>query len=148
MAFDEVAAVTVLPRSRGVGTVDVVIATQSGEPGEELLERVEERFQKAREIAVDVQVSGPVKQTVDVSVQIQAEEGRDASAVKAAVQAAVQGWFNGTRLGKPVLRARLGSLIYGVEGVENYVLTSPAADVLVEKNVLPALGTLSVGEIA
>lgn len=147
MAFDEVAAVTVLPRSRGVGTVDVVIATQSGEPGEELLEQVTERFQKAREIAVDVQVAGPEQQTVNVTAQIQAEKGRDTEAVIAAVKTAVQGWFNGTRLGKPVLRARLGSLIYGVEGVENYVLTSPEDDVQVEKNVLPVLGTLNVGEI-
>ncbi|MFQ7450718.1 MAG: hypothetical protein ACLRNQ_03985 [Flavonifractor plautii] len=32
-------------------------------------------------------------------------------------------------MGQSVLRAQLGALIFGVEGVENYALTAPAADV-------------------
>ena len=148
MAFDEVAAATVLPRKRGIGTVDVVIATPSGVPDEDLLERVEERLQKAREIAVDVAVSAPVTQTVNVSVQVKAAESRDGAQVRNAVKQAVQGWFTGERLSKPVLLAELGSVIYAVEGVENYSIAAPAADVAAAAGTLPVLGTLAVGELA
>lgn len=148
MAFEEVAAATVLPRKRGVGTVDVVIATAAGTPGEDLLEQVEEKLQKAREIAVDVAVSAPVTQTVNVSAQVKAAEGRDGAQVRNAVKQAVQGWFTGERLSRPVLLAELGSVIYAVEGVENYAITAPAADIAAVAGTLPVLGTLTVGEMA
>lgn len=147
MAFDEVAAANVLPRARGVGTVDVVISTPAGEPTQELLERVEQRLQQAREIAVDVSVSGPELKPVNVSACVRAEEGRDAAQVAQAAEDAIRAWFDGRLLGKSVLRAKLGSLIYGVEGVENYTLTAPEADVDGEQTVLPVLGTLTVTTI-
>lgn len=147
MSFDEVAAATVIPRARGIGTVDVVLTTLTGMPEEELLERVEERLQQAREIAVDVHVTGPTLKTVDVSLSVQTQEGRDTNAVVQAVEQALRGWFDGRRLSGPILRAKLGSLIYGVEGVENYTLTAPAADLPAERGVLPVLGTLHIEEI-
>ena len=42
------------------------------------------------------------------------------------------------------LRARLGALLYGVDGVENYAVVPPAADVAAADDVLPVLGTLTV----
>ena len=38
----------------------------------------------------------------------------------------------------------LGELVFHVEGVANYVLAAPAADVAVEADVLPRLGSLTV----
>ena len=148
MAFDEVAAVTVLPRKRGVGTVDVVIATQKGTPGAELLERVEDKLQKAREIAVDVAVSAPTTKTVNVAIQVQAAESRDGAQVRGAVKQAVREWFTGERLSGPVLRAELGSVVYAVAGVENYAITAPAADIPAAAGTLPVLGTLTVTSLS
>ena len=64
------------------------------------------------------------------------------------VKRAVRGLFTGKLLGQNVLLARLGSLIYGCEGVANYVIAAPAADVPVDADVLPVLGTLTVEEKA
>lgn len=148
MAFDQVAAVTVLPRKRGVGTVDVVIATPEGTPDAALVEQVQQKLEKAREIAVDVEVSGPETETVNVTAQVKAEEGHASAQVIADVKQAIQGWFTGERLSRPVLRAELGSVIYGVEGVENYAITAPAADIAAEAGTLPVLGTLTVTGMA
>lgn len=148
MAFDEVAAVTVLPRNRGVGTVDVVIATQAGVPGTELVERVQTYFEEVREIAVDVAVSGPVERTVDIKIQVRTAENRDGAVVRGAVEQTVLNWFNGQRLGKQILRARLGELVFSVDGVENYCVVEPPADVDIAGNELPVLGTLTVEEMA
>ena len=40
--------------------------------------------------------------------------------------------------------SHMGELVFHVEGVANYALTAPAADVAVEVDVLPRLGTLAV----
>ena len=144
MTFEEVAAAAVLPRSRGVGTVDVAVATLAGAPSAELLAALEDYFEARREIAVDVKVKAPSMKTVDVSVKVLAAQGADGDTVRNAVGAALTGYFDGRLLGKSILRARLGELIFGVAGVENYDLFLPGGDVAVAADELPRLGTLTV----
>ena len=144
MSFPQVAAAAVVSRPRGVGSVDVVVSTAAGVPDSELLEELQAYFEERREIAVDVLVRAPEVQDVDVTVQIQTAANRDGETVRQAVEQAVRSWFDGRQLGQSILRARLGQLIFDVDGVENYVLTAPAADVTVESDVLPMLKTLSV----
>ena len=144
LSFDEVAAASVLPRNRGVGTVDVVVAAGSGQPDEELLEKLEDYFQTRREIAVDVQVLAPEEVGVTLSVQVKAKDGWDGSEVRTGVKNALQSWFSGERLAQDVLLAQLGSLIYGCEGVANYKIVSPAADVAIGADQLPVLSSISV----
>lgn len=141
LSFDEVVAAVALPRNRGVGTVDVVVATSQGVPDHELLERLNEYFAQRREIAVDVAACPPRTVTVDVTVQIQSE---DMEHTAARVEQELRTWFSGQRLGQDVLRAKLGSLIFGVDGVENYTLQTPAADLHMEKDQLPVLGSVTV----
>ena len=148
LSFDQVAAAAVIPRARGIGTVDVVPATLAGVPDEELLEELEDYFQARREIAVDVQVRAPETQEVNVSVQVRAAGDRDGEQVLDAVEGAIQGWFTGKLLGRDILRVQLGDLIYSCDGVENYAIIAPAADVAVEADTLPQLGTLTVEEMA
>lgn len=144
MSFDGVAAVTVLPRSRGVGTVDVVIAAQGGVPDETLVQAVQDYFDEVREIAVDVKVTAPTVQSVDVAVTLAVKEGWDHDSVAQAVEDALQGWFTGQRLGQSVLRAQLTALLFQIDGVANCAVTQPAADVAVDSVTLPQLGQLTV----
>ncbi len=51
---------------------------------------------------------------------------------------------SGALLGKAVYRARLAAVVMGVPGVENCVLSAPAADLAAAEGVLPVLGTLTV----
>ena len=144
LSFDEVTAVSVLPRNRGIGTVDVVVATLSGQPDEELLDLLQDYFQSRREIAVDVQVLSPTALTVNVSIQVKAREGADQQAVEDDVEETVRRWFSGERLAQDILLAQLGNVIYDCDNVENYVILSPAADQAVQPDELPTLGTLTV----
>lgn len=146
MSFDGVEAVTVIPRSRGVGTVDLVVASREGMPDEELLEQLRSHFNSVREIAVDVDVLAPTAKAVDVAVTLSVKPGTDFSAVRGLVESTVTGWFTGQRLGQPVLRAELTALIFGVDGVANCAVTAPAADLAADGAVLPVLGSLSVTE--
>ena len=144
MSFDGVAAVTVLPRNRGVGTVDLVPAAQEGVPDQELLDTLQEHFDRVREIACDVKVIPPTVEIVDVSVKLWAKEDREFDAVAEAVRQRLEGWFNGERLGKALPRAQLISLIYGVDGVANCRLEEPAEDLPLDKVTLPVLGQLVI----
>ena len=147
MSFEEVAAVSVLPRARGVGTVDVVVATPQGVPDEELLQALEDYFETRREIAVDVQVKAPQTQAVQVTVSVSPAEGYSLQEAKNAAQTAVESWFDGTRLGQSVLRAELCGRIFGQAAVGNCALTAPAADVFLEADVLPTLSSVTVNEL-
>ena len=97
---------------------------------------------------MDLIVRAPETRTVNIAVQVETEEGRDKEQVLERVRSTIQGWFTGKLLGQDVLLARLGSLIYSCEGVVNYTISAPGADVPVEQDQLPVLGTLSVEERA
>lgn len=144
-AFEEVAAAVAIPKSRGVGTVDVVVATHSGVPEQELLSEIGRQMEENREIAVDVAVVGPETVPVDVTVHIAAQ---DVETVSEQVRQAVRSYFSGRLLGENVLRAKLGNLIYAVDGVENYALVRPEEDVAAERGQLPVLGQLTVEAMA
>lgn len=144
-AFEDVVAAVAIPKKRGIGTVDVVVATQSGVPEPELLDEIGQQLEKNREIAVDVAVTGPETVPVDVEIRIAAQ---DCQPVCLQVEQAVRNYFSGRLLGEPVLRAKLGNLIYGVDGVENYELILPGQDISVESGQLPVLGELTVEAMA
>lgn len=147
MSHEGVAAAQAVGRARGVGTVDVYIATEAGLPDAELLEEVRSDLQEKREIAVDVEVLSPEAESVDVTVEIAVAENSSFEAVKPLAEQTVTGFFTGQLLGKPVLLAELGRRIYAVEGVGNYHISSPAADVTGGKGKLPVLGTLTITEM-
>ena len=136
-----------MPKPRGTGTLDVVVATHQGLPDRDLLDELAKYFQRRREIAVEVQVRAPQTQAVQVAVQVAPHSEYRAEQVLEEVEDAVRGWFTGQRLGHDVLLAQLGSLIYGCDGVANYAILSPTADVEVEQDVLPVLDTLTVEEM-
>lgn len=147
MSFPQVAAASVISRPRGIGSVDVVVSTPSGVPDSELLKELQAYFEARREIAVDVLVRVPQVREVDVAIQVQTEVNRDAETVRQAVEQAIRSWFDGRRLGQNILRAKLGQLVFAVEGVENYVLTTPADDVTVQSDVLPWLKSISITQM-
>lgn len=144
LSFGAVASAQVVPRSRGVGTVDVVVAVQSGVPEQELLDEIKAHIQSMREIAVDVEVLSPEEVTVDMELSIEVEKGYDAAEVSGLAEESLRGWFTGERLGENVLRARLTSLIFGLDGVANCTVIRPEEDVAIGATQLPALGTLTV----
>ena len=144
MSFPEVAAVTVLPKNRGVGTVDIVPAAQGGVPSQALLTEMQDYFNRVREIAVDVKVTAPTVETVNLSLKLWTEEGRDFDAVSGAVEEALTAWFSGERLGRPLTLAQLTSLVFAVDGVDNCQVVQPAADLPLDNVTLPVLGTLTI----
>ena len=147
LAVEGVTAVKVLPKNRGLGTVDVVITGPAGMPGADLVEQVQAVLEDKREIAVDLQVLEPEEVVVNLVLSVKPKEGLLPGPVLDRVEEAMETWFDGTMLGKSVLLAQIGQRIFQVDGVENYVIEGPASDVEVAEDELPVLGTLSVEEL-
>ena len=147
MSCAGVAAARAVGRARGIGTVDVYIAGEHGLPSAALLAEVQAHLQEKREIAVDVEVKAPSAAAVNVAVAVGVRENAGFSEVKGRVELAISNLFTGRMLGKPVLLAELGSILYGLEGVENYRSSAPAGDFAADDTVLPVLGTLTVVEM-
>ena len=94
-----------------------------------------------------MKVLPPKPVTVDLTVKVKPEAGGSLDEVKTAVAAAVNGWFTGQRLGQSVLLAQLTALEVACPGVANCTVTAPAADVAIQADELPVLGTLTVEEL-
>ena len=144
MSFPEVAAVTVLPKNRGVGTVDLVIAAQEGVPGQELLDKLQAHFDAVREIACEVKVLSPAVKTAELELTLWAREGWAFDAVAQAARERLSRWFTGERLGQPLLRAELTSLVFAVDGVANCAFSRPEEDLPLDRMTLPVLGRLTI----
>lgn len=147
LAVEGVAAVKVLPKNRGMGTVDVVIAAPGGLPDAALLERVRADLAAKREIAVDLQVLAPETVEVNLILSVKPKEGLLPGPVIQRVEQAMEAWFDGSMLGKDLLLVQISQKLYQIEGVENYQILGPANDVTVEDHQLPVLGLLSVEEL-
>ena len=146
MDFDNVAAVTVLPRNRGIGTVDVIFATHNGVPTSDEISAVQSLLDSEREICVDLTVCAPTTHPVNVSAQLSLSDDADAETVLAAAEESVRAYFGGALLGAAVYRAKLSAILMAVEGVENCTLSAPTADLAAAEGTLPILGTLSITE--
>lgn len=139
-----VAAAKAVGRARGIGTVDVYLASPSGVPDAAVLEEVRADLAAQREIAVDVAVLPPKTAAVDVAAELFPAEGVAFEDAKAAADAAVRGLFTGALLGRPVYLAELTRRIYGADGVANCRVTAPGADLSASPDTLPVLGTLTI----
>ena len=144
MEVEGVAAVSVLPKNRGLGTVDVVIAAAGGVPDSALVQAVQKLLEEKREVAVSVEVKAPVTVPVDVVVAVKPVVGLLAAPVVERVRQTVSAWFDGSRLGQDLLVAQMRQLIFQVEGVANYNLGAPANDVTMRRDELPVLRNLTV----
>jgi len=145
--IEGVAAASVIPKARGIGTVDVIIAGERGVPDSALIQTVTDVLNSTREICVSILVLPPRIGSVNLTVSVKPEDGWDFSAVSEAVTARITAYFSGALLGKGLLRAALGELIFHTPGVTNYSITAPATDLLAERDMLPVLGKLRISEM-
>ena len=141
-----VAAAAAVGRPRGVGSVDLYIATDRGLPDETLLAEVNEYLQEKREISVDLRVLAPEVRAVNISASVRPAAGFTFEEARSEADAALRAVFTGALLGKSVTLAFLGNLLYGLESVENYSFAEPGADLAASPTVLPCLGKVEIVE--
>lgn len=94
-------------------------------------------------LGIESHVQNATLRTVNVVVTVTVKDGYSFTDVGPNVEEAIRSFFYDLSVGEGLIVANLGSVIIGVEGVENYSFTN-LADTSAGNAVLITLGTLSV----
>jgi len=143
-----VRSVKLLPRHRGVGTLDVVVACAPGFDAAQVLAQLQEEYQKAREIGTQVLVRQAEALPVEVAVLLVTAPGYDPAEVATHCRLAIARYFSSLEIGQPLLVARLSGSLLEVEGVENFRFLSPAGDVTPNQDQMVVPGEVDIGKVA
>lgn len=147
LAVEGVASVGVIPRNRGVGTVDVFIADANGESPRELQNAVASRLQTAREVNVDISVRTLEIIPVDVYLTLETKDGYDFDVVKANCETAIRQYFNTLQGGQTVYLSDIGEAVTHVEGVKNYTFVHQRAyDTEISEDKAARCGEITITE--
>lgn len=148
MSFPDVVSACVIPRARGIGTVDVVVATADVVPSDEVLSTIQASFDKIREINVDVRVIAPTTIPANVSVAIKTSDLFSFEDAKVNVLKKLQEFFSGFTVSKSMLLAELYSYLLGTEGVYTFSISSPNADIYLQSGEILVPGEITISNLA
>ncbi len=144
MKYPSVYSASVLPRPRGIGTVDVVAAARGGVLSPEELSDIETELLAAKELCVDVTVRSPVLHPVAVAVEVNPLDEYGFATAKAAVEQRVTDYLLQQAIGQPLFLSPFSAALCGAQGVYNHRVTAPTADITVAPDELLTLGALTV----
>ena len=122
MSVDGVGGAKCVPLWNGAGTVKVVIVNSSGETASaDLVSAVTDYIETVRPVGASVTVVSATAKTINVSAKVALKSGYTASTVNASIKAAIRQYLQTFRLsGSVVSYAKVGAVILGVEGVDDY----------------------------
>ncbi|MCL2068335.1 MAG: baseplate J/gp47 family protein [Oscillospiraceae bacterium] len=130
MSHEDVVSANVLPRARGRGTVDVVIACHTPDLEPRAAREIEEYLSLEKEINVDVEVYPAVRDEVNVSVAIDTAAGVNPDHAAEACAGTVRRCLSSLAVGGALLLSKLGRELLEVEGVQNYRIIQPERDII------------------
>lgn len=149
MECEGVGAAKVFPLSSGPGTVKVIIADANmSAAGTGLLKMVRGHIEELRPIGADVTVASVVEKAVNVSAGIKLQAGMNLGIVQNAFQAALTDYLHNEALDLSyVSLARVGNLLLGTEGVEDYsnlLLNGVSGNVALMEDEIAVAGTVTL----
>lgn len=146
LSFDDVHSVSVIATPEGSGTVDIYVAGKGGTVSSGLITEIQNYINKLREINVNAKVKSPSLISVSVTGTVKVKSGYQGNDVIEACKVSLQNYFNSLSIGETVKRIDLYNAIFNTEGVENYALTVPVADITVNSTSLAVKGVLTFTE--
>lgn len=144
-----VTAAFMYPTRRGIGTADVAILSNGLPPSETLRAAVADYIDARKPDQADCMVLSPQLVPVDVTATVVLDAEVDLATVRAQAIAALTAYFATLRPGDTARRTRVQSILGDIDGVLDYVLSAPAANVATVVDAthvdMPALGTVTIG---
>lgn len=147
MKHEEVTSAKILPKSRGIGTVDVVVTSNGVSPSPETLSNIKAQLSKQKEINVDIAVLAAVPIPTNITISIAPLEDYDFAVLSDAIKVVIARYISSLKVGEPLLLAGLGHLLYSTQGVANYRFTLPANDVAIQPGQIITCGTIAINRL-
>ena len=148
MSVSGVTDANVVPKVRGVGTVDVYIDTNKTTPSQSLVSKVQRLMDVERELNVDVKVFPAEQYGITLTFSVKLKDGYDYDTVKEKVISQLHKYINSLSIGESVLGTKLGAEIIGVEGVYDFRWASYAnSSFSVPENSYASLETIYISEV-
>lgn len=147
LKYDGIYSASVVPKERGVGTVDIYLGAKGSLPSDELVAQIQSDLNNLREINVDVKVHKASSVPLAAGVQISIKDGYIYSEVEQECINNIEEYFNSLKVGEKFLIAGIGNAVYKVDGVENYsILSSISRDFPVTKKQLVIKGSIQISK--
>ena len=142
-----VTGAAVVPKGRGVGTVDVYIASANGAVSDEELSATQEILSQASEVNVDVEAFRANPAPVWFYVCVELEDGYEFDEVEENCRSAIEDYVSTRGVGGKFLLTEAGDRIFHIPGVREYLLTKfNNSDYICESDEYPVLDRFSVTE--
>ena len=147
MGADGVESVNIIPRARGRGTVDVIVAVQEDMPVQTVVNALQQELNVKKEVNVDVVVEAAEAVSADVNIQLEAAAGNDFDTVAENCDKAVKAYFKALHVGEKLLTAGISSAVMNTAGVKNCRIILPAADVNASNVQIVRPGNVNISRI-
>jgi len=147
MDYDGISSVNVLPRNRGRGTVDIIIASKSPGKDNELVKTIQTEIQQKKEINVDVAVSVAKRKSIEISIKVDIDNSFIFESIVTAISETIKQFFSSLNISDPFRLVALGSEIFKIPGIKNYSFVSPSKDIFVAKDELLVLENVSISKL-
>ncbi len=129
-----------------IGMIYMNIAGKGKNVSDEVLAQTKAYVNENKTLGVSVSIHHAELVEVSLNVKISVKNGFDAEQVINHVQEAIESYFENISVGTSITGAKIGNVIFSVEGVENYSLTD-FVDITMNYDRLPVLKTLSVVKV-
>lgn len=122
-SVEGVHSASVVPRVRGVGTIDIYVCGKKDSPITALyIDEVQKLVDCNRELNVDVLVLRSSPLEISYTVELSVEDGYEFEDVKAELAEQIGKYIDSLGVGKAALLSDVADIIYHTDGVRNYSL--------------------------
>jgi uncharacterized phage protein gp47/JayE len=144
LEVDGVTLAKCIPLNRGPGTVDVLIATASGQPSDDLVQAVWDHIETKRPIGADVLVLKPQIVTINVDVTISPKSGYTIEGLTESVNDAITSYINSVSVGGTVKLSAIINAVYDIPGIDDVEIISPVSNTSLGETQIAQAGVIDV----
>ena len=144
MNYDGVLSVNVLPRNRGRGTVDLIIATTKQDP--DLLNKIKTELESQKEINVDIEIREAKVKKTNIEISIETDRSVLFKNISSQTEETIKNFISKLKVYEPLKIAALGSEIFKIPGIKNYKFISPSKDLFINKDEIISLDQIKISQ--
>lgn len=132
------------PVARGNGTIDVLIATDSGIPSDELVLKVQQHINIRRPTGADPLVIKPELSIIDLDIEVIPKSGETLDAIINNIIESIKDYIRSVPIGGTIYINAIVNVIFETKKVINAKVITPIADIVLINTEVAKAGDISV----